>query len=105
MVGLPLMFSYLAEKTALLPHVGPGPIRHSAGRSTVEAMRMGALWGYRGLVREIVGELMKRLGNRKIAVCATGGYAQWVLRGSGMAIPVDPDLTLHGLARIYELNR
>ncbi|MFH0953649.1 MAG: type III pantothenate kinase [Verrucomicrobiota bacterium] len=103
--GLPLMFSYLAEKTALLPRIGPGRAKHGVGKSTVEAMRLGAVWGYRGLVREIIGELTDNLGERNIKLCATGGYASWVLRGSGLRIPIDPDLTLYGLGRIYELNR
>ena len=103
--GLPLMFSYLAEKTALLPHAGPGPIKHAVGKSTIEAMRMGALWGYRGLVREIVDEISKRLHEPHVTLCATGGYAGWVLRGSGLKMKLDPDLTLFGLGRIYELNR
>ena len=55
--GLSLMFSYLSEKTALLPRVKPGPVRRFVGKSTVEAMRLGAVWGYRGLVREILKEL------------------------------------------------
>jgi len=102
--GLSLMFSYLSEKTALLPHIKPGPVRHSVGKSTVEAMRLGAVWGYRGLVREILKELTSRIGEKNIKLCATGGYAEWVLRGSGIAMPVDPDLTLRGLGRIFDLN-
>jgi type III pantothenate kinase len=103
--GLSLMFSYLAEKTALLPHARPGPVRHFVGKSTVEAMRLGAVWGYRGLVREILKELTSKIGEKKVKLCATGGYAEWVLRGSGIPMPVDPDLTLRGLGRIFELNR
>ena len=102
--GLSLMFSYLAEKTALLPRVKPGPVRHFVGKSTVEAMRLGAVWGYRGLVREILKELTLRIGEKGVKLCATGGYADWVLRGSGIPMPIDPDLTLRGLGRIYELN-
>jgi type III pantothenate kinase len=102
--GLSLMFSYLAEKTALLPRVKPGPVRHFVGKSTVEAMRLGAVWGYRGLVREILKELTSRIGEKGVKLCATGGYADWVLRGSGIPMPIDPDLTLRGLGRIYELN-
>lgn len=102
--GLPLMFSYLAEKTALLPHVRPGPARHGVGKSTAEAMRLGAIWGYRGLVREIVRELIRNMGEQGVRLCATGGYASWVLKGSRLGIPVDPDLTLYGLGRIYEMN-
>jgi type III pantothenate kinase len=102
--GLSLMFSYLSEKTALLPHIKPGPVRHYVGKSTVEAMRLGAVWGYRGLVREILKELTSRIGEKNIKLCATGGYAEWVLRGSGIPMPVDPDLTLRGLGRIFDLN-
>jgi type III pantothenate kinase len=102
--GLSLMFSYLAEKTALLPHIKPGPVRHFVGKSTEEAMRLGAVWGYRGLVREILKELTSRIGEKGVKLCATGGYAEWVLRGSGIPMPVDPDLTLRGLDRIFDLN-
>jgi len=103
--GLKLMFSYLAEKTAMLPVVDPGPTQHKVGRSTEEAMRLGARWGYRGLVREIFKELKSGLGERGVHFCATGGYAPWVLRNSGIKIPIKPDLTLYGLGRIYELNQ
>ena len=65
---------------------------------------MGAIWGYRGLVREILRELMMDRAEKKAKVCATGGYASWVLRGSGLRIPVDSDLTLYGLGKIFELN-
>jgi type III pantothenate kinase len=102
--GLPLMFSYLAEKTALLPHIQPGRARHRVGKSTREAMQLGARWGYRGLVREIVAEIGKMFGRRPVKLCATGGYAGWVLRGSGIKIRIDPDLTLFGLGRIFDLN-
>ena len=103
--GLSLMFNYLSEKTALLPRIQPGAVRHAVGKSTVEAMRLGARWGYRGLVKEILKELVSGLGDRRVKLCATGGYAKWVLHGSGIPMPVDPDLTLRGLARIFELNR
>jgi type III pantothenate kinase len=103
--GLPLMTDYLYEKTALLPHIrlvgGLGPI----GRSTAEAMRIGAKVGYRGMVREIVIHLMRGLKLKKAALCATGGYAKWALHGLDMSFTIDPDLTLFGISRIFELNQ
>jgi type III pantothenate kinase len=102
--GIPLMFTYLADKTALLPRIGPGAITGRVGKSTVEAMRMGAMWGYRGLVREILVELKKGFRGKQPFLCATGGYASEVLKGSGIPITIDPDLTLFGLGQIYELN-
>jgi len=99
--GLPLMTDYLYERTALLPRVeltGPCP---PIGRSTQQAMRIGAQVGYRGMVREIVTHLKKQLGPG-LRLVATGGYAGWALGGSGMPFVIDPGLCLFGLGRIFE---
>lgn len=99
--GLPLMTDYLYERTALLPRVelsGPCP---RLGRSTEQAMRIGAQVGYRGVVREIVAYLCASQ-KCEFRLVATGGYAGWALKGSGMPFVVDPDLTLFGLGCIFE---
>ena len=99
--GLPLMTDYLYERTALLPRVeleGPCP---KLGRSTQQAMRIGAQIGYRGIVREIVAYLSASQGCA-FTLVATGGYAGWALKESGMAFTLDPELTLFGLGCIGE---
>ncbi len=101
--GLPLMFDYLADKTELLPHIKPMKTSRMIGKSTAEAMRIGAHIGYRGMVREILNDLRKELG-RNMTVCATGGFAKWVLDGCDEAIVIDPQLTLKGIGRIGDLN-
>lgn len=103
--GLPLMTDYLADKTALLPHIELKGRCHPMGRSTEGAMRIGAKIGYRGIVREIVNHLLKNMKDRKITLCATGGYAKWALEDLDMPFHVDPNLTLLGLSKIYDLNR
>lgn len=102
--GLPLMFDYLAEKTELLPHIEPRRTSRVIGRSTAEAMRIGAHLGYLGMVREILGRLKKELGEN-LSVYATGGFASWVFREWEEPVAVDPHLTLKGLARIARLNQ
>jgi len=97
------MFDYLAEKTELLPHIKPVKTTQLVGKNTVAAMRIGAQIGYRGIVREVLGELKKELG-RGMKVCATGGFAKWVLTDLNGSIPIDPNLTLKGLGRVGELN-
>lgn len=92
-------------RAAQLPKLKPGGIRLQTGRNTEEAIRLSARWGFRGMVTEILRQLGKACGKRKPAVCATGGYAKPVLAAAGLNIPVLPDLTLHGLARIWEINR
>ncbi len=99
--GLPLMTTYLHEKTALLPAVTLGGEVPEIGKSTEEAIALGAQVGYRGIVRELVAHLQKPFGG-KAKVVATGGYAGWVLKGCDMAITLDPTLTLYGLGVIFE---
>lgn len=99
--GLPLMTDYLYDRTALLPRVeleGPCP---KLGRSTQQAMRIGAQVGYRGIVREIVSYLRASTKCRYKLV-ATGGYAGWALKDSGMPFVIDQELTLFGLGCIFE---
>ena len=101
--GLPLMFGYLADRTALLPRIGPGPVRGVVGRSTEQAMRIGATLGYRGMIREIFEALREEIDDPALTFVVTGGDARWVVRQLRMEIVLDPYLTLFGLARIGEL--
>ena len=94
--GFPLMRDYLFERTAQLPRMKIGTGRApKIGRSTEEAMRFGALVGYRGMVREIVSELRRNF-NEDFRLVATGGFAKWVLRDLDLPFAVDPTLTLYG---------
>jgi type III pantothenate kinase len=101
--GLPLMFDYLAEKTELLPHVKPVESDALIGKSTEQAMQIGAHYGYQGMVREILSRLKAELG-ADTRVCATGGFASMVFQGLEEPVPIDPHLTLKGLGRIGEMN-
>ena len=98
--GFPLMRDYLFERTAKLPRmrIGSGKAP-KIGRSTEEAMRFGALVGYRGMVREIVAEL-KRNFKADFKLVATGGFAKWVLKGLDLPFVIDPTLTLYGAGLI-----
>lgn len=94
--GLGAMGEYLGKKTALLPIIDLAEPAHAIGRSTTEAMRAGAVIGYRGLVREILAAVRAELEIPAIAV-ATGGDAALIARGVKEIDAVDPELTLHGL--------
>jgi type III pantothenate kinase len=103
--GLPLMTDYLAERTALLPAIELEGRFKNIGRSTREAMRIGVVVGYRGMVREILHHVKAGMSDRKIKFCATGGYAGVALKGLDTPVDIVPDLTLNGLVLIRELNR
>ena len=102
--GYGMWFEALGGGTAQLPKLKPGGIKRPTGRNTEEAIRLSARWGFRGMVTEILWQLAKACGRKNPLVCAAGGYARKVMADAGLKIPVFPDLTLHGIARIYELN-
>ena len=102
--GLAVMTNYLHEKTALLPKIEIRDIKTAIGKSTEEAMLVGAVHGYRGLVRELIGQLKQELGAKKLPVVATGGYAKLIAAKLPEISAVAPDLTLEGL-RLVWLNK
>lgn len=86
----------LYRRTAKLPRVLLTRPARVLGRNTMESIEAGLYHGYRGLVREIVYQLKRRLGGRA-AVFATGGQANWVLRGVRGVDRYVPHLTHLGL--------
>ena len=101
--GLASMGDYLARNTALLPAIEPHEPKHAIGTSTVEAMHSGAVYGYRGMVKEILAKLEEEMGRRPTVV-ATGGDAALIARGVPRIAHVAPDITLNGLRMVAGLN-
>jgi type III pantothenate kinase len=100
--GLAAMTDYLHEKTALLPRIKIREVATSIGKSTEQAMLIGAVHGYRGLVRELISKLKRELRAKKLPVVATGGYAQLIAAKLPEISAVEPDLTLEGLRLVWE---
>jgi type III pantothenate kinase len=97
--GLGAMSGYLPQKTALLPAIELEEPATAIGKSTTHAMQAGAVFGYRGLVREIIARIRMELpGNARII--ATGGDAELIARGLPEIDEVDPDITLDGLCQV-----
>ncbi len=95
--GLSAMTDYLHEKTALLPKIKIREIRTVIGKNTKEAMLIGAVHGYRGLIRELLAELRQALKCPRLPVVATGGYAKLMASKLPEITVVKPLLTLEGL--------
>ena len=103
--GLEAMTNFLYERTALLPRLSMKEPRHAVGKSTVEAMQSGAVFGYRGLVREILGQIKAtEFPHAKVAVVATGGYARLIAGELPEVAVIHPHLTLEGLRIVGNLN-
>ena len=103
--GLAAMTDYLHEHTALLPHIDLHEPRSVVGKSTVAAMEVGAVFGYRGLVKEILAALRREPGLRRAVVVATGGYGDLLAKKVPAIQHVNPLLTLEGLRFIYLRNK
>jgi type III pantothenate kinase len=103
--GLEAMTNFLYRRTALLPKLSMKEPRSSVGRSTIEAMRVGAVIGYRGLVREIISRIKtERFPSRRVRVIATGSYAGLIAKHLDEIDSVHPNLTLEGLRIVANLN-
>ena len=99
--GLAAMTDYLHEKTALLPRITIREIKSAIGKSTEQAMLIGAVHGYRGLVRELITKLKRELNVKRLPVVATGGYAKLMAAKLPEIFAVAPDLTLDGLRLVW----
>jgi type III pantothenate kinase len=102
--GLRLMTDYLHERTALLPRVQLREPPCAVGQSTEGAILAGAAIGYRGMIAGLLDAVRREMKVRKACVVATGGDAAWIIAGMGGKVVVDPDLTLHGLRLVGNLN-
>lgn len=103
--GLAAMTDYLHEKTALLPRIKVREINSAIGKSTETAMLVGAVHGYRGLIRELLMELRRELKVRRLPVVATGGCARLIASRLPEIASVDPKLTLEGLRLVWLTQR
>jgi len=102
--GLAAMTDYMYDHTALLPRIDLAEPAAAIGKSTEAAMRAGAVIGYRGLVKEILGAIAAELGGEPPPVVATGGYAKLISEGIPEINIVHQNLTLEGLRIIAGLN-
>ena len=103
--GLEAMTSFLYQRTALLPKLTLREPASAIGRTTRAAMMSGAIYGYRGLVREIIARITQEsFAREKVRVVATGGYAELIARQLREIEAVHPGLTLDGLRLIGNLN-
>ncbi|HCI92133.1 MAG TPA: type III pantothenate kinase [Verrucomicrobiales bacterium] len=101
--GLASMTEGLARRTALLPHIQLEEPKNVIGKSTEEAMLAGAIYGYRGLVREILTQIEKELQETP-TIIATGGDAALIIKGLPEICHHSPQLTLEGLRIIANLH-
>lgn len=105
--GIEISLDALAARGAQLRKVELNVPRNVIGKSTVEALQSGMIYGVAGQVDGLVRRIAAELGGEPgpdVAVIATGGLAPLVLGVSETLQYSEPDLTLIGLRLVFEKN-
>jgi type III pantothenate kinase len=100
--GIEISMDALFERAEALRRVELREPRRAIGRTTVEAMQSGAIYGYAALVDGLCRRIEAELGTSTIV--ATGGLSSLISPHAAVVAHVEPWLTLHGLRLIYLRN-
>ena len=100
--GIAISLEAFYQQAAALRRVELVEPRSVIGRSTVESIESGTLYGFAGLVDALARRFMEELGPS--TVVATGGFSSLIAPYSDTIEHVEPWLTLHGLRIVYERN-
>jgi len=106
--GVELMRRYLHEQTAQLPLLDESiDVPGAVGHSTIEAMRIGTVIGFGGMIQALLETVLTdlvRRGETHPRIYVTGGSAALLRERLKMPFEIVPDLTLRGLAAAWKLN-
>jgi type III pantothenate kinase len=101
--GIEISMDALFARAAALRRVELVPPKNVIGKSTMESVQSGAVYGFTGQVDALVERFQGELGD--CTVVATGGLAELILPFSRTIQHNEPWLTLHGLRIVFERNR
>jgi type III pantothenate kinase len=101
--GIEISLDALTERGAKLPKIDLAEPRGVIGKSTVDAIRSGILYGYAGAIDGILGRVEAELGE-EMDVIATGGLSSKIVPFTERIDEIDDLLTLNGLRLIHEKN-
>ena len=98
--GVKLSIKNLRQSTALLPMFDLKNTKKNYGKNTKEALNVGFILGYEGLINNIVNKITRNWKmNYKIIL--TGGYANLFKKIIKRKTIVDQNVTIKGVSKVY----
>jgi len=91
----------LNNSTALLPIISIKSKKKSFGKNTKDALNAGFLWGYQGLINNIIKKITLS-GKKNYKIILTGGYAKLFKKFIIMKPVIDQNITIKGIINIYK---
>ncbi len=101
--GIEVSLDALFGRAAALRAVELVEPRNVIGKSTVESIQSGTVYGFAAMIDGMVRRFADELGD--INVVATGGLAHLISPVSETIEHVEPFLTLHGLRIVHQRNQ
>jgi len=99
--GVKLSMKNLSQATALLPLINLKNNQNSYGKNTIEALNAGFVWGYQGLINNIINKIISKK-KIKYKILLTGGYANFFKKIIKKKVVIDQDITIKGISNAYK---
>lgn len=102
--GIGISSEALFSRTSKLPKVELEEPKKVIGKNTVEAIQSGVVYGFIGLVDNVIENILEEMNYeaKDVKIIATGGYAQLITSKSKYVEEYDYEITLQGMKLIYD---
>ena len=98
--GIKLSIKNLSQSTALLPMFDLKNQQKSYGKNTKDALNAGFIWGYEGLINNIIYKITNNW-KMKYKIILTGGYANLFKKIIKKRTIIDQNITIKGVSKVY----
>ena len=99
--GVKLSIMNLNKNTALLPLINLKKNQKTYGKNTKDALNAGFVWGYEGLINNIINKIISR-EKIKFKIILTGGYASFFKKVIKRKVSIDQNITIKGISKVYK---
>lgn len=99
--GIELSILNLKNATALLPLLKLKNNQKNYGKNTQEALNAGFIWGYEGLINNIIKRISENT-KIKFKIILTGGYAKLFKKYLKYKSTINENITINGVAKAFK---